>query len=109
MWTAAILPSWSMMNVVGNRSDSSVTPRNLVSANRNAVVHIVRCHERPHGLPAVFIHRDAKHGKTSVFILGLERDEPWNLDLAWTAPCSPEIEKHDPALVIGKLDRGAFS
>jgi len=75
------------------RIDSSVKPRHLVCAYRNAVVHLMLLNERLNHLQTAVIHGNPEHGETAVLIFLLKLDEPRNLDLAGTAPSGPEVKQ----------------
>jgi len=75
----------------------------VVVAEDDGVVDLFFGEEGADGFPAVSVQGDADDGEATIFVFGLEFDEPGDLDLAAMAPSGPEIEKDDLALEGGEL------
>ena len=92
----------------GQRFEAAVEIARGVIAEHNAVVHFLLANEGIDRFPTVVVHRNSDHFEAAVFVLALEFGEPGNFHHAGTAPGGPEIEQHDFAFVIGKLDQLAI-
>lgn len=89
------------------RFDAAVKVRHTVVADHYGVLDGHLLHERPDGLPAIFIHRHAQYLEATIFIRLFELDEPRDLCLTRAAPRGPEIKQNNLSFVFGKFDRAA--
>src|SRR5579872_1102224 len=88
------------------RIDPAVQIANRVISEQNAIIDFLFCDVRLHGLPAFLVHGDAEDSKPPVLILSFKLQKPGDLQLAGSAPRSPEIEQHHLAPVVGQMNGG---
>ena len=79
----------------------------VVVAEDHGVVNLLLGEEGADGFPAVDVQGDADDGEATIFVFGLEFDEPGDFELAAVAPGGPEIEKNNLAFEGGELERFA--
>ena len=91
------------------RLDVSELLRHYFRGNHDAIVNLMRRDVRPHGLPAVIVHRQAQDGETLILIFLLEFDEPGNFHFTRSAPGGPKIYQDDFAAIIRQIDGIAVS
>src|ERR1700730_12353280 len=76
----------------------------MIVTKQDTIVHFTRLDEGLDGIPAILIHGDTQHFKSSVLQCLLKLHKPWSLDLARTAPGCPEIEQHHFAAIVREFN-----
>ena len=92
----------------GKGIHSAVESSHTIVTEQYTVIDLFFGQEWLHLIPAVLIHGDADYGKTLIFVLLFEGNEPRDLDLAGSAPSGPEVEQNYFALVVFEAHCLAF-